>query len=160
MKLNLIILSFLLCAGNLIAQIEDVDFSHGYYFKIDTIFKDNIVTDWIQITPQYEVRMFETADYEYCLLDFWFSGNDPKRDYKKLKKSQAHFKYIIDSECNGLFAFWESRILDGNRMLVHSPFDTTRNVDTLIFLSKSLIYKSRNFSTLEFNTDKYKFMGK
>lgn len=136
------------------AQIE-YNINPGYYYntKQDTGRWPEIL--WFQVTPQFEVRHFYTASYEYCLTYMFFSA-DPKTDYKILVENQDELKYIIDNDCDNQFKYLESRLIDTQLMTISPPVGKNNAPDTLFFFKDYLIHKYLDFDSIEFKTDTYK----
>lgn len=134
----------------------------GYYYKrISTDTADSMdynEIDWICVTPDNQVKLFVTANFEYCMYEMRWK-NEPKEIYRQLKKNSNKFNELY-LKCENQ-EFVASRIKKNNdAIIVLNPAEGDLiDQDELLFVKGGVIRKIRNYERI-ISMEEYHFIGK
>lgn len=140
---------------NIIDSVDEKHVKSGYYYRIlplqNGIDSFNNIIDWIYISDSMDVQLFESANYEYCLLEMYFK-KEPKQIYHQIKKD---YKKFIDLylKCTDHEMYIPSKSYSYGKIVLNQQHDV------ILFVKDGIIRKIRN-SNDEILTYNYKFIGK
>lgn len=144
-------------------SVSIIDIKPGYYYKripADTTIEkiDYNEIDWIYVTSDNKVKLFLTANYEYCMLEMWWK-NEPKEIYRQIKKNQRKFHELY-LECENQ-EFVPSKIKKNNDAIIvlHPLEGDIIDSDELLFVKGGLRRKIRSYHEI-ISMDEYTFIGK
>jgi hypothetical protein len=114
-RLRLIQEYYTVSVNNLmLADVATIKAKSGYYFR--QIKNENGIVDrhneieWIYISKSNEVRLFISANYEFCMSDMHFATN-AQEIYKQINRRKRKFNKLY-LKCNGDEKFISCKVLN------------------------------------------------
>ena len=141
--------------NEILDSIETSQIKTGYYFRIlpkeDDMDEFYNEIEWVYITENNEVKLFVTANYEYCMLDMYFARK-PKEIYKQIKRNQEKFDslYLLCNQGQNTVP----SIVKNDNLIILSPQGKYVVInDVLIFQKNRItrrIRKEKGFDSFTF----------
>lgn len=133
----------------------------GYYCRIlqnDAIENtDYNEMEWIFVSAENKVKLFTTANYEYCLQDMHWK-QQPKQIYQQIKRNQEKFDSLYFDCSNQAFA--PSGLSKLNNWIIYlGPQNDVIHREELLFVKDGLWHKIRDYRQIV-SIDKYAYIGK
>lgn len=132
----------------------------GFYCRTLPYFDDHgefyNEIEWIYIDENYNVQLFISANYEYCLMDMYFTKK-PKQIRRQINKN--HEKFIqLYLDCMQGQMYIPSKILD-DKTLVLNPMDGDVFFNDKIWFIKDGIIRRTITNYINYETFNYKYIG-
>lgn len=113
--------------------------------------------EWIYIDESYNVQLFISANYEYCLMNMYFAKK-PKQIRRQINKN--HEKFIqLYLDCMQGQMYVPSKKID-DKTLVLNPKDEGMAFNDKIWFIKGGIIRRTITNCINYETFNYKYVGK
>lgn len=137
------------------------DIKSGYYYRIipkDTNEQiDYNEIDWVYVSKENKVKLFTTANYEYCMLDMYWKQK-PKQIYKQIKRNKSEFDSLY-LKCSNQEFVPSAKHNNDNPVIILGPIGDIIAYEELLFIKGGLIRKIRNYYRI-ISMDTYTYVGK